>query len=469
MGLVLYAFLLSILCIYAVQNDKIEEHMIHVMTSPLPSTQQITLTQAVVQSFMSLPQLCKMFDIPEENCTCDIFEIPEDSDTLCKYSENNDTVSEVRLIYVPKLSIPVGAVALVASVYGIFGNAVVIGVVMRIGRNLSRCKQIIGTLAVSDLIFSVWQLVLSIPLLWTNKWIYGGFLCKILRGGKVTGEFLYIGFVLILAIERFLTIVKKGPKISPFKIKFALAINVIIALMTVTPLLILYDVTNDGRCDGTWKNMRNNSTYYDWLITVVYFIIPLWAIVTLLSKSMEELNKQSRITKITFTSAHCNITEKRINENKQMIKIIFGMLIAYAICILPNRLVSFYLDFYIESIGSKTYITLCYVGLITYSILIAVNPTIYFIIDYTWRENMKEIILCRNGLKSSSHKQVPSDQDGYTITKRTFGPIMDNIKITKDEKGRNLSIDQGTHLLSYNPSYIAMQKNVNEEEKGQLS
>lgn len=468
MELVFYAVLLSVLGIYAVENDKNDEYIISTRTSPLRSTQQITLTQAVVQSFISLPQLCKMFDIPEENCTCDIFEIPEDSDTLCKYSENNETVSEVRLIYVPELSIPVGVVALVASVYGIFGNAVVIGVLMRIGRNLSRCKQIIGALAVSDLIFSVWQLVLSIPLLWTNKWIYGGFLCKILKGGKVTGEFLYIGFVLILAIERFLAIVKKGAKISSFKIKFALVINVIIALMTVTPLLILYDVTNDGRCDGTWKNMRNNSTYYDWLITVLYFIIPLSAIVMLLSKSMEELNKQSRITKITFTSAHCNINEKMINENKQMIKMIFGMLTAYAVCILPNRLVSFYLDFYIKSIGSKTYITLCYVGLITYSILVAVNPTIYFIIDYTWRENMKEIILCKNDLKSSLHKQAPSDQDGYTITRKTFGPVVDNIKITKDEKGRNLSIDQGTHLLSYNPLYIAMQKNINEKEKGQL-
>ena len=468
MELVFYAVLLSVLGIYAVENDKNDEYIISTRTSPLRSTQQITLTQAVVQSFISLPQLCKMFDIPEENCTCDIFEIPEDSDTLCKYSENNETVSEVRLIYVPELSIPVGVVALVASVYGIFGNAVVIGVLMRIGRNLSRCKQIIGTLAVSDLIFSVWQLVLSIPLLWTNKWIYGGFLCKILKGGKVTGEFLYIGFVLILAIERFLAIVKKGAKISSFKIKFALVINVIIALMTVTPLLILYDVTNDGRCDGTWKNMRNNSTYYDWLITVLYFIIPLSAIVMLLSKSMEELNKQSRITKITFTSAHCNINEKMINENKQMIKMIFGMLTAYAVCILPNRLVSFYLDFYIKSIGSKTYITLCYVGLITYSILVAVNPTIYFIIDYTWRENIKEIILCKNDLKSSLHKQAPADQDGYTITRKTFGPVVDNIKITKDEKGRNLSIDQGTHLLSYNPLYIAMQKNINEKEKGQL-
>lgn len=468
MELVFYAVLLSVLGIYAVENDKNDEYIISTRTSPLRSTQQITLTQAVVQSFISLPQLCKMFDIPEENCTCDIFEIPEDSDTLCKYSENNETVSEVRLIYVPELSIPVGVVALVASVYGIFGNAVVIGVLMRIGRNLSRCKQIIGALAVSDLIFSVWQLVLSIPLLWTNKWIYGGFLCKILKGGKVTGELLYIGFVLILAIERFLAIVKKGAKISSFKIKFALVINVIIALMTVTPLLILYDVTNDGRCDGTWKNMRNNSTYYDWLITVLYFIIPLSAIVMLLSKSMEELNKQSRITKITFTSAHCNINEKMINKNKQMIKMIFGMLTAYAVCILPNRLVSFYLDFYIKSIGSKTYITLCYVGLITYSILVAVNPTIYFIIDYTWRENMKEIILCKNDLKSSLHKQAPADQDGYTITRKTFGPVVDNIKITKDEKGRNLSIDQGTHLLSYNPLYIAMQKNINEKEKGQL-
>lgn len=468
MELVFYAVLLSVLGIYAVENDKNDEYIISTRTSPLRSTQQITLTQAVVQSFISLPQLCKMFDIPEENCTCDIFEIPEDSDTLCKYSENNETVSEVRLIYVPELSIPVGVVALVASVYGIFGNAVVIGVLMRIGRNLSRCKQIIGALAVSDLIFSVWQLVLSIPLLWTNKWIYGGFLCKILKGGKVTGELLYIGFVLILAIERFLAIVKKGAKISSFKIKFALVINVIIALMTVTPLLILYDVTNDGRCDGTWKNMRNNSTYYDWLITVLYFIIPLSAIVMLLSKSMKELNKQSRITKITFTSAHCNINEKMINKNKQMIKMIFGMLTAYAVCILPNRLVSFYLDFYIKSIGSKTYITLCYVGLITYSILVAVNPTIYFIIDYTWRANMKEIILCKNDLKSSLHKQAPSDQDGYTITRKTFGPVVDNIKITKDEKGRNLSIDQGTHLLSYNPLYIAMQKNINEKEKGQL-
>ena len=189
MELVFYAVLLSVLGIYAVENDKNDEYIISTRTSPLRSTQQITLTQAVVQSFISLPQLCKMFDIPEENCTCDIFEIPEDSDTLCKYSENNETVSEVRLIYVPELSIPVGVVALVASVYGIFGNAVVIGVLMRIGRNLSRCKQIIGALAVSDLIFSVWQLVLSIPLLWTNKWIYGGFLCKILKGGKVTGEF----------------------------------------------------------------------------------------------------------------------------------------------------------------------------------------------------------------------------------------------------------------------------------------
>ena len=73
-------------------------------------------------------------------------------------------------------------IALVSSIFGVVGNAAVLCMAYRQRGNMSPCKLHIAELAVFNLVFSTVQIFNVLPLYWTNVWMYGLPMCKIMRG-----------------------------------------------------------------------------------------------------------------------------------------------------------------------------------------------------------------------------------------------------------------------------------------------
>ena len=88
-------------------------------------------------------------------------------------------------------------IAAISAVVGIIGNAVVIFIALHERRQLSACKLHIAQLAVVNFVFSAVQIANVIPLYWTNTWIYGKPMCKVMKTTLEVGSLLSSGLVMM--------------------------------------------------------------------------------------------------------------------------------------------------------------------------------------------------------------------------------------------------------------------------------
>ena len=51
------------------------------------------------------------------------------------------------------------------------------------------------------------QVANVIPLYWTNEWVYGSWMCKVMKGTLEVGSLMSSGFFQLIAVERYFLIV----------------------------------------------------------------------------------------------------------------------------------------------------------------------------------------------------------------------------------------------------------------------
>ena len=407
----------------------------------------------------TIQDVCAIFQIAPVNCSCELFTINGSNafPNLCELQKHlNKPIQTLR--YSAELSRAYAGITVIASIVGIIGNVAVVLVAFRKRRNLPKCQRVISHLALSDLLFAVVQLFVAITCFWTNKWLYGIFMCKMLRGGMVLGGLLTIGFILLIAVERYFGIVRPLEKgLSSSNINLCVAGNIIAAVATIIPLLVVLDVKEMGRCGERWPNPNRDSDIYTMFLLIFYFVIPVAIIFLLYIRIMINLNK-NKTQKVISNEVD---KRKRLKDNRRAIYILIAVLVAFVVCILPNRIVWVYLDAVDYKVDKTLYMVLAYIGLVTFPIHVAVNPIIYSVVDRRWRRDIIRVLTCEKERLPSVTSSIvrlskySADQDCIS-TNKSYVEALKNLKIRKDEKGRNMSVDYGTHLLSYIPNQFAL-------------
>ena len=149
----------------------------------------------------SLEKFCRLLDIPPMNCSCDFTPIIcEISDYEKKRKYKNGTRGTFKRSH--GFTVAYVTIAVISSVFGVFGNTAVIFIAFQERKELSACKRHIAQLAVVNLIFSAIQFVNVIPLYLTNRWIYGRVMCKLTKSLLEIGSLLSSGFFQLITIER---------------------------------------------------------------------------------------------------------------------------------------------------------------------------------------------------------------------------------------------------------------------------
>jgi len=254
-----------------------------------------------------------------------------------------------------------------------------------------------------------------------------------------------------MTVERYFTIIKSSKKVTKTMLSIGVIVNIGVAMVTALPLPIIYKVDDLGMCVEGWADVRNDSLTYNCFLLTFYVFTPALILTVLCYKIYEKLNLQSKLSKIDVTALHLSM-DRKLSENQRTMKMIVSMLVAFIFCTLPNRIGWIYLSKVNYQMHEQEYMVLAFIALLTYPLLVCINPIIYSVIDRTWRKNMINVILFRK-IKSP----YATDDQGFTTSNKTFGATtLPNMNTNKTEKGRNLSIDQGTHLLSYNASYFTM-------------
>ena len=136
-------------------------------------------------------EFCETFHIHPLNCSCDVQPI------VCaatNFQRSLNTTTEPVFERDATATVIYTTIAHVSSIFGVVGNAAVVVMAVHQRSKLSPCKLHVAQLAVVNLVFSTVQIFNVVPLYWSNEWIYGEPLCKMVKGTLEMGSLLSSGF-----------------------------------------------------------------------------------------------------------------------------------------------------------------------------------------------------------------------------------------------------------------------------------
>ena len=407
------------------------------------------LTTEEIVTVSSLEDICRLFDVAEKDCTCAEFSNGTIADAYCGKNEQPPIII---ISYSPSLSQPYAVVSVVSCIVALLGNGAVIAVKFK-RKPTSHSRLLITELAASDSVFAILQLLSVVHLFWTNKWLYGRVMCKVLTSANALTRLYSIGFILLISIERYYGImnISQAKKISRRLLHTLTAINLLIGFISVVPILMYSDVDPQlNRCFINWPRKSLDSFTYNLYVTIFYFAIPAITIGVLYSRITSYLWRETR----NNYALHCGdktALSRRVADNKRVAYILVAILLAFVVCAFPSQLALLYMDWVDSKVSRKTFFILSYIILIPYPFHYAVNPIIYSLIDKRWRREIWLVLTCttesQRGIRLS--ESTKSSRSTSICSAKS-----NNVRLSsaKDDKGRNLSVDMGTNLLSYQPS-----------------
>ena len=213
-------------------------------------------------SEMSLEMFCELFKVSSQDCSCN----NSDLESLCEFIIENET----RTIFTcnSRSNMAIGIGNTISGTIGLVGNGFIIGFSLISWRELSRFRRLISILAVSDFLFAIIQLIIFIPNTWTCNWVYGLVMCKLLTAGLAASANIAVGFIVIIAVDRYFGIVYLMSSILDKKrIRMVVAINVVAGLLSAVPPLVILQVGKSATCIAEWSNKK--SAIYSLCLTII--------------------------------------------------------------------------------------------------------------------------------------------------------------------------------------------------------
>ncbi|XP_065664874.1 galanin receptor type 1 isoform X2 [Hydra vulgaris] len=334
-------------------------------------------------SYMSLEKMCELFKIPEENCSCN----KENSEMkeICDFYLFNKT-TEFRcdsLLYTIK-----SITNIISSTLGLIGNSFVIWISHTHNNEFRRFHNLVISLAISDFVFAFVQLIITVPETWTCHWVYGLFLCKLLRSVLAASANIAVGFIVLIAVERYIGIVHLfSSTLNNLRFQVMKFLNVFFGILSVVPPLITLKLGKFNTCSEEWN--KKSSCVYTWVLFIFYYLLPIVLMSVFYSRLVLYLRKSYLKSNILNDVAK----KCRSEKNKKTVTMLIMVLIMFAVLVLPNRIVWIINDMYgLENFKSqKTIRFLKLIFEIFYGFHAAINPIIYSVFDAKYRQKLKAL------------------------------------------------------------------------------
>ena len=346
--------------------------------------------------YFTLEQICEVLSVPKKDCNCITFpDICAEQVIDKKIYRNLTCLSLSNTID--------GSVKIMASVLGIIGNGLVIIFCIKLRKNLSEFKKIILYLAMSDLTFSTLQLVEGIPKLSTCKWVYSNFMCKILRGFNNVSAVIALGFIVMIAVERYYGIVKTLQR-SLIKRRFYVVVlgNITLGILVSVPIIAYSSVNDIQMCVEKWTYKNGSLIYSSFLLTGT-FLFPVIVISFIYCKCIKKMTARVKNRLIT------NDTNKAatLRTNKKMMRLVIIVMIAFVLLVGPNRIAWILYDTVdITKLDEKTVTFLKYFATYPYMFHVSINPLVYSIVDPNFRKQLLQNCFRRKNLQSRSNSST---------------------------------------------------------------
>ena len=319
----------------------------------------------------SLKEICAIINDSNIECTCDNFKDFCDESTVFLCSRYWDKVE--------------GTVSVTVSVIGVLENTLVLLIAFKTWKESRRFRKLVAVLALADLIFATVEIVTSAQLFKTCKWLYKTFFCKFSIVIRNIGAVFALCFIVIIALERYLAIVKLFSR-NKFHLPFWIwpLLALIFSIISVIPLFIVYEISTDGTCVEKWPQGSNGSLIYSCYLLFGTVMIPMGIISYFYYCLVKKLLANARNLKTTGNGKE--VLKKRERSNRRIMFILLAIAGAFFVSVAPNRIIWVILDIIgTDNMTNSTYRILKYAAPFPYLFHVSVNPFIYSFIDKNFK------------------------------------------------------------------------------------
>jgi len=366
-------------------------------------------------SNLTLYQFCKLFELNETLCECSI--IGEELCMLLKKSNTTINKEPVGpLIHCDSISRIQAIIIVTMSIFGVIGNSLVICVTYHCWKKSSICHKLIGGLAFADFLVCILNIIDTTPLLWTCTAVYGEVLCKLGVFSKNSAALIGLGFILIVAIERFVGICYPFTRgLSSRMIVILLIANVLFACFTNSPLLVVTEINKFAKCSQSWPN-ELYPKIYSWLMLAFSFLLPIIVISAMYCKIIWTLTK-SRHQCLEMNGNHQSDQQLRRNKEHQRIMIILILVLtAFILLVSPDKFIWAMKDQgLLDGLSVEVLDILHMCSIIPFGFHVVINPIIYSVVDQKFRSSLSSLF-CKSRRQTNNMTTIHENNNEVQLS-----------------------------------------------------
>ena len=255
-------------------------------------------------------------------------------------------------------------------------------------------------MAMSDLLYSIFQIPFALSTLHTASWPIGGkfglALCKLLPFFRNVSIIVSIQNLILIAVNRFGAVVfpLRSPLIKSKLCPFFISATWIVAAAIFSPYLFtieLVDYSGEMWCVMRWKEVfGESSSFADYVLVdpILVTYIPLVLLVLIYSIILIKVKIQAHPGEQS-----ANTQQQRNSRNRNVFQMSTAIVLVFLFCWLPlktNILVLWY-----SSVDlSCGFVLYYYVTYYMSSGYFAINPIICFVFSSNYRQALKRLMNC---------------------------------------------------------------------------
>ena len=231
-------------------------------------------------------------------------------------------------------------------IVGVIGNLSVCALILRAKSKQFRSAKgcFILNLALSDLLVLLLYLPFDLSYLENHSvWQFGFILCKLINVLSSVSVTVSGSMLICIGYERYLTIVKSlTSRLSKRKALAMVTFVWVYSCLIQVPFLFALTLEPNGNCliDINWwpNQLSFNLTYIMALITP-QFVIPAFCLVFFYVGIVLHVRKAHKLNSKRGMYTSMDAAEKRVKQNQKTTKLLTGLVLVYALCILPHKII----------------------------------------------------------------------------------------------------------------------------------
>ena len=323
---------------------------------------------------------------------------------------NNTTTGEGGLLYEEHAVVRIVRLILYPLVFviGVAGNLSVCTIILGAkNKEFSSAKgYFILNLALSDLLVLFLYLPFDLAYLENQSiWPFGFVPCKLINVLSAVSVTVSGSMLICIGYERYKAIVKSlTRRLSKRKALVMVILSWVYSCVLQVPFVFALTVEPSGRCliDITWwpDQLSFNLTYIMALI-VPQFVIPAFCIILFYVGIVFHLRKAHKINSKQGIYTSVDAAEKREKQNRKTTKLLTGLVLVYAFCILPGKVIILSIIMNPALLSSHFTRQLYEFARLLTTANSCFNPILYTALSPSFREDLKGMLSKRSSEDSN--------------------------------------------------------------------